>query len=175
MKRQLPFALKERFDGLPRQKDPTSMLIAVARSCVGINMQQNQDIVALFESTISRPLGQSWCLDFIQSCIAYVEQTFGIASPLAATELCMNLWDTAPAQCKVDRKPGDLIIWQLNDSIHGHVGMYLSEDANLYQTVEGNTSPAHYLENHGDGVYLKNRSKGGSETFKELGFLRVFP
>lgn len=179
MKRNAPFALIERFDKLPMQHEPTAQLIACVRSCVGINEKENSDIIDLFQSTISRDTNQSWCLDFLQACISYVEKTFSVVSPLGVTEMCMNLWDTAPLQCKVPKgsqKMGDIIVWQLNTSpMHGHVGLYLSEDANLYQTVEGNTTAAHYIQNQGDGVYLKNRLKGGSETFKELGFLRVFP
>lgn len=176
MTRQIPLALKNRFDSLPKATTPTLMLIAVARSCVGINITQNSEIISLFQSTVSRPMGQSWCLDFLQSCIAYVEDIYGIVSPLPATELCTALWGTAPNQCKgMPRQPGDILVWELGNTIHGHVGLLIGETSVLYQTVEGNTTNSQFIENQGDGVYLKNRAKGGTATFKELGFVRVFP
>lgn len=178
--RHLPALLKAHFDSnLMKDGTPTEFLIEAAASCIGITEVGGDNKgpwVELFQATVSRPQGQSWCLDFLQACIAYVELSFGIQSPLPATELCLDLWNQSKNYHSViPPRPGDLILWQFGDTLHGHVGLILGEDSLRYKTVEGNTSDSIGIDANGDGVYLKYRAKGGSKTFHQLGFLRAFP
>lgn len=178
--RVCPPTLKAHFDLLiPKEvRSPRDLLQIVAHSCVGVTEVGGDNkgpLVELFQSAVSRPAGQSWCLDFLQACIAYVEVETGALSPLPATELCMDLWNRSKVIMGTDTPwPGDIVIWQLGETIHGHTGLIVGMDSLRFQTVEGNTSPAAGIERNGDGVFLKNRAKGGSKTFKEVGFLRVF-
>lgn len=161
---------------------PTELLMHVAEACVGVHEEggDNQgSTVQLFQSVISAPQRQSWCMDFVQACIAYVEYRMNVGSPLAATELCLDLWNKSSRFRSVSEpKTGDIIIWQLGNTEHGHTGFIVKPATilnPLHQTIEGNTSDSSELNANGDGVYNKFRSKGGSVTFREMGFLRVFP
>jgi len=180
--RSLPVDLREFFDGLNLVTDnctPTDLLMRTAAACVGIKEEGGDNkgrMVELFQRVVGTPMRQSWCMDFMQACINYAECVKGVRSPLIATEGCLALWNACHVEYSVVApEPGDLIIWQLGDGPHGHVGIVMGQDELHYETIEGNTSDSNVLDRNGDGVYRKMRLKGGSETFKEVGFLRVFP
>lgn len=183
--RKLPTALKEYIDThliLPETPPvtPTDWMIAAALACVGVHNLNGADrgpVVELFQSVVGFPQSQPWCLDFIQGCIAYAEDKTGVLSPLPATELCMALWNQAPASQRFAPprvQAGDLILWRFGATLHGHCGIVRSWDSLCYHTVEGNTSDKQEIDRLGDGVWTKNRAKGGSKTFVEVGFLRPF-
>lgn len=179
--RILPPALKIYFDSkIPdaAERSPTELLCEVAVACVGVSEVGGDNrgpVVELFQATVAKPVMQPWCLDFIQACIAYVEDTKRIKSALSATQLCAELWETAPQAAKLEKpERGDIILWRKGDTRTGHCGLVLGQDSLRYQTVEGNTSDSFGIDRNGDGVYSKNRAKGGSKTFVEVGFLRVF-
>jgi hypothetical protein len=157
---------------------PNALLLAAANACVGVHEDGGDNhgkLVELFQSSVGRPEGQSWCLDFLQAIISYVESKTGAISTLPATQSVLDLWNRAKHYNATARPmPGDLILWQHGTSEHGHCGMVVGADTLRYQTIEGNTSDSTEIERNGDGVFMKNRAKGGSKTFVELGFLRVF-
>lgn len=184
MKRHLPKALKEYFNALLANDigvhSPDEMLRRVASGCIGVTEiggDNKGPLVELFQATVGRPEGQSWCLDFLQACIAYVEEIKEIESALPATELCMGLWTYAPSENKSDTpKLSDLVVWQYGDTMHGHVGLIsdISANGDFITTIEGNTTGSKGLDTNGDGVFQKTRRRFGMGQFRELGFLRVF-
>lgn len=180
--RTLPTALKAYIDSrLPSADltDPVAAMLAAARALLGVHNEGGNDrgpIVGLIQSVVGKPVNQPWCLDFVQACIAYAEEITGKTSPLPATELCVGLWNAAKGYSAVSPpKTGDVILWRFGTTSEGHCGLILSMDSLRYQTIEGNTSDSQNIDRLGDGVWLKNRAKGGSKSFVELGFLRPFP
>jgi hypothetical protein len=180
--RTLHPVLKEYFDDRLKTvgtSNPRELLIASALACVGVAEQGGDNrgpIVELFQQTVGRAEGQSWCMDFLQSCIAYVELATGLSCPLPSAEHVLALWNQSKVYSAVQpAQAGDLIIWRFGNTPSGHCGLIVGVDTLRYQTVEGNTSPSGEIESNGDGVYLKHRAKGGSKSFVEVGFLRCFP
>lgn len=147
-----------------------------AQACIGVKetYANRGTLVDLFETSVGGVLGQSWCMDFLQAMIAYVEVTLHIQSPFPATRACTAAWNLGKkaALNPLTPLPGDVIIWQHGETWQGHCGIILAQDSLTYTTVEGNTNDDGSRE--GDGVYLKKRAKGGSQTLREVGFLRVF-
>lgn len=181
--RTLPPALKDHWDGLISGEavtamSPANLLCAIAQSCIGVREVGGDNrgpLVELFQSVVAKPVGQSWCLDFLQACIAYVETVKRVQSPLAATELCLAFWDQGRAKSSpASPARGDIVVWRLGDTIHGHVGLIVTLDTLRYGTIEGNTSNASAIVREGDGVYSKFRARGGSKSFVEMGVLRPF-
>lgn len=169
--------LKTLFDGFNGSiTDPVQVMLQIAHTCVGI---VDQPTIDLFRATIQiNPSGEAWCADFMQSLIAYAELRFQMQSPVFATESTHFLWENS--QCRVigEPRPGDIIVWAMGDTGLGHCGMLVSSDSIVWNTIEGNTTPygqAGEIQRQGNGVWAKKRAKGGTQTFKELGFLRVFP
>lgn len=181
--RTLPDALKAYLDArIPdvlNRQNPVEVLTQAALSCVGVHNEGGNDrgyVVELFQSVVGKPCAQAWCLDFVQAMIAYTEAVTGKASPLPATELCLGLWNSAKAYSAVTpARAGDIVLWRFGSTIEGHCGIILGSDSLRYQTVEGNTSDSQEIDRLGDGVWRKQRARGGSKTFVELGFLRPFP
>lgn len=175
---QLKTFLDQKLLGLLLPDDPAALLVQVARCCVGVTEQGGDNhgpLVEAFQSAVGSPMGQSWCMDFVQACIAYVEARLGVQSPVAPGEHCLTVWERSKAICGVSSPiPGDVIVWEHGDTQNGHTGIIVSFDSLRYLTIEGNTSDAAEINREGDGVYQKFRAKGGSKTFKEVGFLRVF-
>lgn len=179
MTRRCPAALAAFLDSKNLQAaHPTQILVEAAQACVGIcevGGDNKGPMVELFQSAISRPLEQSWCLDFVQAMVSYVELKTGITSSLAATELVLNLWDCEKGYSEVIQpQAGDIVIWQFKGTVHGHCGIVTGSDDTHWLTIEGNTSDSVDIDRNGDGVYEKRRQKGGSKTMLELGFLSVF-
>lgn len=185
--RKLPQELRNRFDNYFRGSrldllSPNQLLLKTAESMIGVNSKTSETI-DFIRQTVAHPWGEPWCVDFIQTCVAYVEEIKGIQSPLIATESVIALWDKTTLQCLIQSPlPGDIIVWQLRDLSgvpvpFGHCGIISEMDSLLYTTVEGNTSegPVSLVgDRNGNGVFRKKRAKGGTKTFNELGFLRCF-
>ncbi len=152
-------------------------MIHAALSCVGIKEVGPDNCgleVELFQSTVSKPEAQSWCLSFLQSLIAFSESAYNVESHLPATESVSALWDSAPGELKlVAPMVGAIVCWAKNGSTLGHCGLVVGLGPEGIFTVEGNTNDGATLEREGDGVYLRARPRT-FKTMHELGFLRVF-
>lgn len=175
--RTLNAKLKEYIDArMPKRTNetPEEILILAAYTMIGITEEDAPEIVDLIRSTITKPWGEAWCVDFAQTCIAYVEELTGQKSNLIATEGVLDLWNHSPDQRDQDPKPGDLIIWRMKNTEHGHCGIVTNVGKDLLGTIEGNTSGADAIDRMGRGVHEKNRLRSGGGSFEVLGFLRVF-
>lgn len=170
--RVLPDKLKQHFDNYQ-----VTDLLSAAASCLGITEEGGDNcgpMVELFQSVVSTPQAQPWCVDFIQACVSYVEAITGKQSLLACSQSVVDLWDrSVPSRVQTPR-PGDLILWELGTTGKGHCGIITSIDSLTYSTIEGNTNDSAGIIRNGNGVFSKSRAKGGSKTFVELGFLRVY-
>lgn len=160
--------------------DPILLFIKAADCFIGteeVGGENAGPIVSEFQKTIGGKADRSpWCLSFIQSCIAFVEDKLQIESPLQATEHVLTLWNASPKVCRTDLpEAGDIILWRLENTISGHCGIIYEVQEDHYVTIEGNTSPSNKeIDRDGDGVYMKIRPKGGMGRLKEIGFLRPF-
>lgn len=162
---------------------PWQYLVMAAHSCLGVIEEGGDNkgaMVELFQSTCGTPQGQAWCLDFVQSMLAWVEQMTGLKSPLNASEGVVPFWLGSPPVCRVTwPQPGDIVCYEFGTTGLGHCGIVIGNveqtaTLKVWQTIEGNTGPSGIIEREGDGVYLKSRKRGGSDSFRELGFLRPF-
>jgi hypothetical protein len=183
--RVLPKALREHLDSLLWKPplahalanlSPTEALIETVKACVGVTEVGGDNrgtMVELFQDVVGDVQREPWCLAFLQACIAYVEELHGVRSPLIATEHCLTLWLASKAAYPA--QPGDIILWRMGNTKNGHAGLITGVNSLLYDTVEGNTGAGSAIERNGDGVFAKRRARGGSSSFRELGFLRVFP
>lgn len=177
--RVLSTHLKEYLDGLfCSQTDPHLLLLEVAFKLIGVHEEGKNDgkMVTLFQKTVGGSFHEPWCLSFIQSIIAYVEDRLSIESPLTATEHVLNLWNSSPRICRTETpQKGHLVLWKLNNTTSGHCGIITDITATHFETIEGNTSSAESINREGDGVYLKQRTKEGMGHFTRLGILCPFP
>jgi len=174
MIRTLPKELEKFFDSKNiTATDPVEFVIACARACVGINEVGGNNrgrMVELFQAVVRTPVGSPWCVDFIQAIVAYVELKLGIKSPVPSTDACLVLLKYG--QIKKTGDIGDIIVWEMPNGGR-HCGLIVGQNATRWTTIEGNTSSAGFNRD-GDGVFIKNRIRGGHDTFKEAGFLRTF-
>lgn len=159
--------------------DPSLLLVKVADCLIGtaeVGGDNKGPMVTELQRTVGDYTASAWCLSFVQSCIAYVEEKLSIESPLVATEHVLTLWNASPKCCRTDLpQPGDIILWKMGSTLSGHCGIIVEVGEHQFCTIEGNTSDSdHYIERMGDGVYLKARKRGGMGNFREIGFLRPF-
>jgi hypothetical protein len=121
------------------------IFIEVVKACVGIHeISPNKGVeVELFQKTVSIPPGSSWCMAFLQTCLAYTEKKTGIVSPIVASGLCTSVWSDTPQEQRVQFIPlaGAIAIWKHeNEPTKGHTGMILDCDGLTFHAIEGNTS-----------------------------------
>lgn len=160
--------------------DKQQALIDMAMKFVGVHEVGYNDgpTVEIFQSIISKPQHQPWCVDFVQYCVRETDKRFAAETILFATESSQILWLKTPQVARVlVPEPGCIMIWQhFQDETpltSGHVGIVREVLGNGdVLTVEGNTSPGPGIQREGDGVYLKRRAmKISTGPMRTLGFL----
>lgn len=184
-------------------KDARSLLVYAAEACVGEHEQgyNKGEFVELCQKTVDNyAKGESWCMAFVESMIAYVETKLGITSPISSSENCLVVWENTPDVQIVQNYPlrGAIVIWRhINKSTKkknpsglgkrdykykgsGHTGFVVEYNslptAKKMTTIEGNTNDSG--SSNGDGVYYKTgRDKikeGGNSDLEVVGFLIPF-
>jgi hypothetical protein len=153
-------------------------------ACVGIKERGGNNkgpMVELIQDTVGRAEGEAWCMSFMQTGIAYVEQKLKIASRFPVTEHCMTAWNQAGDDLRVKIAPrrGAIAIWQKAKTAAGHTGIYLEmKDHETFYGIEGNTeaglSSSGQVVRDGGGIYRTKRSIRGTGTMKLKGFLKPF-
>jgi len=160
--------------------DKNQALIDLALKFVGVHEVGFNDgpMIEVFQSLISKPMHQPWCVDFVQYCIHEIDKKFVSKTQLFMTESSHLLWANSPQSARVAMpEPGCVMLWQHyngdNPLSTGHAGIVKEIiDNQFVMTVEGNTSPGPGIEREGDGVYLKRRQiKVSTGPMRTLGFL----
>lgn len=158
-------------------RDAPTLLAHAATQCVGIVESGGNNrgrFVELFQATVGRVEAEPWCMAFVQSLVAFVEDVCG-PSLLPVTEACLAALQGAPSDLVVsDPRQGDIVIWRHGTGWQGHTGIILRVDGEWLQTVEGNTGDGAGIQREGDGVYSRRRPKVPLGTMKIAGFLRPF-
>lgn len=119
--------------------------------------------------------GEPWCMAFVQFLIKLIEDKYSIQCLVFKSEHCMTVFRNSTPKVVKTPQVGDLVIWRMGNTASGHVGIIvrLLGDGRM-ETIEGNTSDSTSIERNGDGVYLKNRSMKGSDSFRIMGYIRPF-
>jgi hypothetical protein len=128
--------------------------------------------------------GNSWCAafqywGFFSACVELNLNSSHI--PIQRTGLALNVikyvMKMKSHNTPFRAKPGDLIVWQHGNTIHGHIGCIIVVHGLMVTTIEGNTGPAAGSQSNGDGVYEKRRSLlgniGDMKAVALIGFLEI--
>lgn len=172
------------------ERNARQLYIEAIKALVGIREvgKNNGPEVTLFLATVDLAPGNSWCMALQQTGLAYVESKLGVKSPVAAGGLVTGIWNTTDKAQRVKKIPlaGAIAILQHdNDKVHGHTGMVLDCDEQIFHTIEGNTAEG--LDNltggeshGGEAVRFVTRKldyhnyQANSKDLKLLGFLKPF-
>lgn len=118
------------------------------------------------------PVGNPWCMAFVQGVVAEAAVQHGVADPLKPdTASCLDLWNRVPKSWKfgpMDGKRGDIAIWK-HSATTGHTGIVEYYEGGFYHTIEGNTND----DGSREGYEVCRRRRKYSDP-KLLGFIR-FP
>jgi hypothetical protein len=159
--------------------NPKLLMRAALQCLIGVHEEGGNNagkVVDLFQSTVGSPSRQAWCMDFQQSCIAYVEQKTGLACPLPATEgtQFMADWANKNGLLHSFMQADTLVIWKHTKpgSNGGHVG-YVMRASDTLDTIEGNTSPEKGIQSDGDGVFEKHHNPHAVGEMILRGFVPV--
>ena len=127
------------------QNDPRTLFTRALLACNGIREATGHNdgpMVELIQSTLGGADNEPWCMGFVQSGLAYVEQKMGVKSPVAASEHCVTVWKETPLAQRVKAvpAPGAIIIWRHGSTSSGHTGITISPVAHGdFSAIEGNT------------------------------------
>lgn len=150
-----------------KNREARILMRMAAQACVGILEHGGNNRgpeVELFQETIGGHSRESWCMSFIQSCIAYAEVKTGVNSPIIGGEHCLTVWAQSPHEQRVHTYPlpGAIAIFQHGTSQNGHCGIIESMEGVDMWTYEGNTehgiAPNGAMVRDGGGVYHCLRS-----------------
>lgn len=164
-------------------KEPRILFVEACRALVGVREKTgNNDgpMVELLQETIDGHDHESWCMSFIQSCVAYAEQKSGQASPLFPSEHCLTVWQKTPVGQRVRfvPLPGAIVIWKHGNTTNGHTGCVIGSDQMEFQAIEGNTTAGTdkngKIIREGGGCYMTHRLMHGNGDMHVVGFLKPF-
>lgn len=102
--------------------------------------------------------GESWCMAFVQWCIAGAEKATGMKlKNFLRTEHCLSLGNYAKRIGRMCSTPttGSVMIMRHGTSTNGHTGIVTATYTDKVDTIEGNTNAAGSRE--GDCVAAKVR------------------
>lgn len=163
--------------------DARSLFIYAIEACVGIREEGGNNkgpLVKLLQETIGEAEGEAWCMSFVQTCLAYVEEKLSMESPVEASEHCLTVWNNTPKSMRVKSipAPGAIAIWRHGNSTSGHTGVVTEWNKSWFEAVEGNTeggtAPTGDVIREGGGVYVTKRGAKGNGSMKIIGFLKPF-
>lgn len=140
--------------------------------------------IEAFEKAIGfKPVGQAWCMVFVQFCIMQVDTAGGTPSWLHRSQGVLDVWNKSPMHARIQGlsvQPGDIMVWQHYDAegkqtAMGHCGIVTKVTApGKFETIEANTSRSEKIDRDGDGIFVKVRDIGGSSMMRVKGFLRAW-
>ena len=143
---------------------PESVLL-LARSQLWVREQGGDNrgqVVEHFLATVGLAPGQPWCAAFV----SWVGQNALARWPLPMTGSCQALF-LAATRLNIARKwptPGAVfLLWKPSLNRFAHTGLLVSQQANSWVTVEGNTNPAGGRE--GYGVFERTRTFAAEDRF----------
>jgi hypothetical protein len=179
---ELEQIIDQRLHGMTLDLDPRKLLLQVAGVLTDVREIGNNSgkMVELIQETIGGHSHESWCMGFVQSCVAYVERKYAIKSLLHASESCMDVWTYTPREqrVKILPAPGAVAIWRHGDTWKGHTGLVKLYVPKIYMNlIEGNTNAGDVngkIVREGGGVYPTKRKIGTIGDMKLVGFLKPF-
>lgn len=164
-------------------KDPHTLFIQACCACVGIREKTGRNdgpMVELLQKTIGGAENESWCMSFIQTCLAYAEHKTSMNSRIYPSEHCLTVWTKSGPCQRAYPSPGDIVVWRHGNTSNGHTGCVIDfVGEHIFKAVEGNTNagsgePGGPVEREGGGVYYTARVLEGNGDMKVLGFLKPF-
>jgi hypothetical protein len=162
------------------KKDYRGLLVEVAKCFIGIREKSNKNdgpIVELIQKTCGGKRGHAWCMYFVQTCIAYVEETCNVKSKISSGGSCASIRTKSTKDMKVNGVPlpGAIILW-IHANGNGHTGIVSSSDGKIFYGIEGNTTGGldeqGNVEREGGGCYYTKRSHNPTGEMKLWGFLK---
>lgn len=121
--------------------------------------------------------GDAWCLDYAQCGIAFMEDFFGVESPIIASAHCMTTLRAAqkvPGLVTGICEVGTIALAQYGSTDSGHAMPVIKvfPDGEM-ETSEGNTSFSSMRDGDGSGIKTRNQFKNG--LLMTRGFVRIYP
>lgn len=169
-----------------KNKEVQNCVVEVARAMEGLNVREQGGnnrgmIVGLIQSVIGPVVkngtGDAWCMSTDQCIIAFLEDYFGVESPIVDSEHCVTVHNSAK---KVDGliadscEFGTFWIARQGTSSRGHTGTVLDVLKNgRMNTFEGNTGNDSIRD--GDGAYFRTRYQNKNGNLQTLSFVRLYP
>jgi len=132
-----------------------------------------QDVIGIFKTGGT---GDAWCKSAMQVIIAFIEDFYGVESPVLASEHCMTVNNAAkkvPGLWTEACEVGTMFEFQNGTSQSGHTGLVKSKTATTMITLEGNTGDSSLSD--GDGFFEKVRNQKKNGSFNTRGFVRIYP
>lgn len=161
------------------EKNARVLFYLACEVCVGIEETGGDNkgpLVELMQKTIGDSVGESWCMSFIQTCLAYAEFKTGVQSPIEDSESCLQVWLKTPQEMRVKTKPlrGAIVIWRHGVTTKGHTGVVTEYTDSYFNAIEGNTTDQSEVNREGGGVFFTKRYNKSKGEMRVLGFLKPF-
>lgn len=168
-----------------KMKRTDEQVIAVAtaldalaiREVGGNNMGHDVGIIQSIIGQVSEQgTGDAWCMSTVQCIVAFIEDLNQIASPILASESCLEVWHDAEAKGLGLSRPeiGSFFIAEHGNSGLGHTGTIVGLNGSQMHTFEGNTGNGSLRD--GDGAYMRTRlTTMLGNNFPVRGFVKIYP
>lgn len=143
----------------PQQLLQAKTPLEIAKSYVGVKEKTGNNDgkeVELFLKSVGLGKGYSWCAAFVSYCIKNSNSNY---RPLSAVAQKFITKKSIKAEINTKLDSGIYVaVWKRGATPYGHIGIVEKQEANIFHTIEGNTSAgAKGSQSNGDGVYRRKR------------------
>lgn len=170
-----------------QNRDVQASFVLVARALAGLGFHESggnnmgEDVGEIQGTTGSFTAGgngDAWCEDFIQVVIAFLEDCWGVESPVLASAHCMTTLRAAlevPGLVSPVPEVGTMGLNQHGSTDSGHAMgiLEVNDDEGTMVTAEGNTSFANVRDGDSSGIRDRYQKYNGDLIFR--GSVRLYP
>lgn len=153
---------------------PYESAIEIARKYLGLEEEDGNrgQMIDHWNRLSGVPLGSPWCASFLMFCIEGAANQTSMPHKLSKSAHVLSVFNNSKECWTGHPKPGCLVVWQLGDTLKGHIGLITEiVDKTTVRTIEGNTSRKDSVDREGRVVQEQARNLAAVGKMKFKGYL----
>lgn len=153
---------------------PHEVAVSIAKKYIGLEEEDgNRGLMIDHWNRLSGvPLGSPWCASFMMFCVEGAANQMSMAHKLYRSAHVLSIYNNSKACWARDPQVGFLVVWQMGESLKGHIGIITEVlESRLVKVCEGNTAKEKSINREGRVVAEQVRNLAAVGKMKFKGFL----
>jgi hypothetical protein len=152
---------------------PYQVAVDIARKYIGMEEEDGNrgQMIDHWNRLSGVPLGSPWCASFLMFVIEGASNQASMKHKLFKSAHVLSVYNNSKACWVNDPAPGRLVVWQMGESLKGHIGIITEVIGHReVKTIEGNTAKEKSVNREGRVVaeQVRNLNAVGKMKFKGI-------